>query len=629
LFEKNMMKRFLTLCIASTWIACAYAQQKPLVLQHSIESVTVFPDRAQIFRTAAGQVSVGRSEMKLSGLSPYIDAKSIQVKAVGAVTIMGVQHQLDHLSEEQRQEGEQFIRALLAEKDQLLEDISARLDVLEETKAYLVANRDMGGERGLQVADIALGAEVYQEKMEQVRFAQLELQRKQKGITAEREKIVKQLTEAAGKRDTPRGEIIIILNSTNPQQVRFEVSYLVSGAGWYPSYDLHVDNIDKPMQLHYKANVFQNTQIDWKNVPLTFSTATPTQSGKAPELKKYLLDYGLRPPSYTSRVDAVNGLVTDEEGAPLPGVNVVVKGTSIGTITNMEGQFSITVPDEQSQLTFSSVGYISEERGAQQQYMAVQMQPDVTELQEIVVVGYGGDAHQALQGRMPGVSMKNEKLRIRGSSSIPVETVEIQNSTTVEFSVKEKNTVMSNGKAVLVEMLAYAIPAHYEYYAVPKVEQAAYLIAKLTNWQQYNLMEAEANIIFEGTYIGKTLLDVRYLKDTLEISLGKDKQVAVQRERVSQMKEVKFLSSKKVEERQYAISVRNNKGQPISIRLYDQVPVSTNEEIEVSVEEKSGGQLHEDTGEVLWDLSLQPGELKALDLYYAVKSPKHRALAVE
>lgn len=86
----------------------------------------------------------------------------------------------------------------------------------------------------------------------------------------------------------------------------------------------------------------------------------------------------------------VSGKVTDEDNQPLPGVNILVKGTLIGTTTDNTGQFTLTVPDENNILVVSFIGYASQEVliGTQTEINIV-LQPDITSLSEVVVVGYG------------------------------------------------------------------------------------------------------------------------------------------------------------------------------------------------------------------------------------------------
>jgi uncharacterized protein (TIGR02231 family) len=175
----------------------------------------------------------------------------------------------------------------------------------------------------------------------------------------------------------------------------------------------------------------------------------------------------------------------------------------------------------------------------------------------------------------------------------------------------------------------YSLPAEYEYYCIPKIDKDAFLLANISDWEQYNLLEGEANIFFENTFIGKTILDVRYVADTLNISLGRDKNVSVQREKVKEYTTQKFLGSKTETTRDWKISVKNNKRQPISMVLFDQIPVSTTQEIEVVPELLSNGELNKENGEIKWKFVLPSTQKNELELRYKVKYPKGRALTVE
>jgi uncharacterized protein (TIGR02231 family) len=178
-------------------------------------------------------------------------------------------------------------------------------------------------------------------------------------------------------------------------------------------------------------------------------------------------------------------------------------------------------------------------------------------------------------------------------------------------------------------MERYSIPADYEYYCVPKVEKDAFLLANISGWEQYNLLEGEANIFFENTFVGKTVLDVRFISDTLNLSLGRDKNVSVQRDKVKEYNTQKFLGNKAETTRDWKITVRNNKSQPIQMVVFDQVPVSTMQEIEVNAEQLSGGVLDSESGEVKWKFTLPPAQKNELNLRYKVKYPKGKTLIVE
>ena len=95
-----------------------------------------------------------------------------------------------------------------------------------------------------------------------------------------------------------------------------------------------------------------------------------------------------------------------------------------------------------------------------------------------------------------------------------------------------------------VDIQSLKVPTQYKYYTVPAAEKAAFLMAQLTDYRAYNLLEGEANIFYEDTFIGKTSIDPNQLSDTLKISLGQDKKVVVNREAVKQLTSRQTLGSK-------------------------------------------------------------------------------------
>ncbi|MCX6332904.1 MAG: SusC/RagA family TonB-linked outer membrane protein, partial [Bacteroidia bacterium] len=114
----------------------------------------------------------------------------------------------------------------------------------------------------------------------------------------------------------------------------------------------------------------------------------------------------------------VKGKVTDaENGSPLPGVNVVVKGTVTGTLTDINGTFSIEVPDNKAVLTFSFIGYVSQEvtLGTLRE-INVSLTSSTQALDEVVVVGYGTQKKATLTGAV--VSIKNEDLVVTKNENV-------------------------------------------------------------------------------------------------------------------------------------------------------------------------------------------------------------------
>ena len=95
----------------------------------------------------------------------------------------------------------------------------------------------------------------------------------------------------------------------------------------------------------------------------------------------------------------VTGTVVDTEGLTMPGVNIIVKGTTTGVITDIDGNFRISVPDKNSVLVFSFVGYTAQDIVVgNQTNIKVTLQADALELEDVVVVGYGVQKKKLVTG---------------------------------------------------------------------------------------------------------------------------------------------------------------------------------------------------------------------------------------
>ena len=164
------------------------------------------------------------------------------------------------------------------------------------------------------------------------------------------------------------------------------------------------------------------------------------------------------------------------------------------------------------------------------------------------------------------------------------------------------------------------------YHTVPKLKQDVFLLAKIKNWQSLNLLLTEANIYFEGNFIGKTTINPNYLKDEYPLSLGIDERVVVKHRLVDNLGTKRTLSTKKVENFGYEITLRNNGPKTIKVEILDQVPISQNNKIEVAILEAAGGDFDKKTGSILWEKTLSRGSKETLTFSYEVKSPKDMVL---
>lgn len=601
-----------------------------------VNEVTVFLDGAQVVRNKLVNLPQGETVLKFVDLSPFIDAKSVHVKAEGEITVLSVNHQRNFLYKLQKSEELTNLEQQLDKLDEEIKIGKTYLEIIKEELAFLKENRAIGGKNEqLSVANLQQASEFYSNKLTSLKLKEIERSKTIRELTEKKKNIQQQIKTLTSKKDYPVGEILVKVNTKKANRYAFVMTYMVENAGWFPSYDIRAKNINEPVRLVYKANVKQDTKVDWTNVKLKFSSANPNVSGVAPELKTYYLNYNTLPPTYKIASNSVSGKVMGSNREALPGANIQVEGTTIGTIADVDGNYSITIPNGSNQLTYSFIGYQSQTLPVSGSVMNVALEEDYTELEEVVVVGYGTQTTEALTGSVAGVSLESP-IRIRGASSlskkkrsIPVPTVQVENQTTVDFEITMPYSIKSDNKNYSVDMVDYNLPVFYQYYCVPKIDDDAFLIANIINWEKYNLLEGEANIFFEGTYVGKTLLDVRFASDTLAISLGRDKKVSVSREKIDDFTDKQFIGNKKEETRAWKTTVKNNKNQAINMFVIDQVPVSTNNDIEVKVQDVSGGKQNDETGEVKWNFNLEPGMQKDFNLKFSVKYPKYRNLMIE
>lgn len=212
------------------------------------------------------------------------------------------------------------------------------------------------------------------------------------------------------------------------------------------------------------------------------------------------------------------------------------------------------------------------------------------------------------------------------SSTINDYTQISESQLNITFDIDIPYTILSNGKQHSVALKDTQLPATYSYITTPKLDTNAYLIAKVKNYGDYNILPGEANVVFEGMYVGKTYVNANANEDELRLSLGKDQNISVTRTMINDKSGSKTLSSRKVQDFVYEISIRNNKKESISIIVEDQIPISSNTDIEITLSDKGGATTDTEKGKLTWDINLKPNETKKIRFGYQVKSAKDKSL---
>ncbi|MDZ7680819.1 MAG: DUF4139 domain-containing protein [Fodinibius sp.] len=228
------------------------------------------------------------------------------------------------------------------------------------------------------------------------------------------------------------------------------------------------------------------------------------------------------------------------------------------------------------------------------------------------------------RANMKAADTESSEMVASGYSAAP--TTVRQNQTSFQFDIALPYSVPGDGSAKTVTAKKYNIPAHYEYYAMPKADKTAYLTAHIADWENKNLLSGPLNLYFEQTFVGQSNINPNTINDTLTVSLGKDENIALDRTRIKKFSEKNFFGNKVSETKAWKLTVKNNKQRAVKIKLVDQIPVSTNEDIEVDLQEQSGAQHNPSTGKLYWTLNLEPGQSQNKQIRYALEYPSGKKI---
>ena len=318
------MRKYYAITIAGIFAFCLLNAQPVKDVKAELKHVTVFPDRAQADHEGSVTIMPGKSVLRIPELSPYIDPQSVQVKGFGEFTILSVNHQNNYLKNLEEAPEIKNLRNQMEALQIKVEDEKTAIAVLKEKEAFLTANRALlVKEATVTVEQIRSIMDLYTNNMEQVSTSIVRKNRLIKDYEKQIAAIQQQISEKLGKQNLPSGEVFVTVSSEKQISGKFTLSYVVMNAGWYPSYDIRVTDIRNPVTIFYKANVYQNTGVEWKDVRLSFSNATPWVSGDIPSMYPWMIDFYVQPRMLMSRSN--KGIADQAEAPALMEVAAVTK----------------------------------------------------------------------------------------------------------------------------------------------------------------------------------------------------------------------------------------------------------------------------------------------------------------
>lgn len=519
--------------------------QKPIFTTAKVKAATVYFNAAEISQTTTVNLPLGTSEIVIKNVAVDLNENSVQIGAPASLTVLSVQFTNDYVSEYEIDLKSPALKKVkdsivLVQKELLKVGNSKNAEI--KTLALLDKNQQVSGvNSGLNVLELMKMVDYYKAKQTETANTINTLTEKEQKLNETLQKLNNKLEVDTSKEEkTSSGKLIVQVMNSLAGAVPLDITYLSNYASWTPFYDLRTESVTAPINMMYKAQVIQNTGIDWKKVKLTLSSGIPNQNNEAPNVNPWFLTY------------------------------------------------------QENQYLATPVATMNAET-----------------LNEVVIVGYGSQKKKDLTGAV---------------SSVSNYTTVSENQLNVSFDIDIPYDILSNGKVHSVSLKEIKLPASYKFYAAPKVEKDAFLLAQIVDYSKYNLLRGEANIIFEGMYVGKTFIEPSQTSDTLSLSMGRDKKVTIKREKVMDQSGTKFLSSKKEQTFTFDITIRNNKKEAIEMLLKDQYPLSSNKDIEVELLQSDHAKVNLETGILTWQLQMKPNETKKIRISYKVRYPKDQVI---
>jgi uncharacterized protein (TIGR02231 family) len=288
-----MKKYVLFLTAFLTALRVTAGDEKPQKVEAPIKSVIIYLTGAEVTHRKKVTLEAGRNLLVFTGLSSKLISKSIQFTAGSSVSILSISDRIDYLSSQQRAEnrGRQLSDSLTGSGDKVTQ-LQYDIQAYTEEKALLQANQELSGkDKGVTAAELKLAADFYRTRIREINAELIRLDKAKRTETELQNRLRKQLAEMNATNSPPVAEITILLTVAAPTSVETELKYVVNDAGWAPSYDLLAEDVSKPIELRYRAKVFNNTNVDWKDVNVKLSTADPMRSASKPELSTWFLNY--------------------------------------------------------------------------------------------------------------------------------------------------------------------------------------------------------------------------------------------------------------------------------------------------------------------------------------------------
>jgi uncharacterized protein (TIGR02231 family) len=561
---------FITL-ISFVFTTSLYATEEDII-KSDITEVTVYAKGAQIKRKASYSIKAGVTKVIIDGVSPNIDPNSLQVIASGnSVIIIDSKYSLFYPKpKEIKLEGLPLkVRLDIAKLEDSLKRINYEIQQIQDNIDVYTATKNILSNNGTM---------------------------KSQGKVNDSIQLLKQAI------DFYMSKMLELNQNLTIQKKK------------------HADKSEVRNEMNTRLSKLRNFQNDAKlnpkpkgpshRITVTLSSAAAA-SGKM--IVSYLVSEAGWTPLYDMRADVTSGNINMNYKAQ-------VYQNSGEDWENIKLNISTNNPFQNKTLPTMHPWYITY-NNYQLQKKELDNKRKNLEISRNNNGNYGNVPRPVTEAIEDAVYINNSGVAYNAKTTADFTTV-VDHMISAEFQIDLPYDIKSNNEQHMVLIKNMNIPAQYRYYTIPKLDQQAYLIAELTNLSELQLVPAQANIFFDDSYIGETYLNPSQLDDTVNFSLGKDPNIIVRRTLMKDECKERIVGNNKEQTKAYNIEIRNLKSAPVEIIVLDQIPITTNPEIEITVLDKDRAIHTEKTGNLEWKLKIKPKEKENINFRYRVKHNK-------
>ena len=509
---------------------------KPLNYDIKLDQATIFLRGAELDNNVTLNLPAGQSEVVLSNVANNIDPKSLSISIdnddviINTINVKKIPIPPNYPS---------AIVALMEKQKEInkrIEVLNININVGDEQIALLKDQSFFGHDETQSLEHASQKFDFISQKMTSILNQQKIAREEIAELTEQFEELSRKLEIDMPIIAEEKTQIVLSLGASKNLTSKMHISYITPDAGWSPAYDIRSQGMDKPILLTYKADVIQNTGLNWDKVKLVLTSTNPSLNITAPTLSPWYL-----------------ALYNDN-----------AKFRSKSMSMEMASAPSPTIMREESH------------------------------------------EKQLNKGVTRYVTTNNNGINLSHAIALPYT---LKNST-------EPNTLVINQKEVV---------ADYRYLATPKLVEEVYLQAEVKDWENLNLLNGRANIYYMNSFVGNSYINTNELTELLNIPFGIDKNIQISRINNEKIrKEPIFIGTTIEQKESYTIKVRNTYNSPVKVTIYDQLPLSQENNINVADAVYKDGVLDKDTGEIKWNITLGAKEEKSLPLNYTLSYPKNR-----